>query len=649
MESNSDKKFNKSNLDKGLQLVREGNLHQADICFDAEMTQSNRPDFNVFVHHGHLLNRLGRYEEAIAKFNSFLNNHPDDVSCLFGKGISNMGLLKLDDALELFKKVIGFCPSHAEAYFFSAMIYCYPLYQNYDLNNAKDFYDKYQKLRKDFFINNPDYFDLLGDDLSIDNLGEYYDKIHNFYNLSDLFMILNQLLERECADNSIEYSYKKFKLLNDDEKEVGDLFKISGYDENLINDLDSKNKLTIEDKRTLNKIMDSFKNSDLPFKDLNDLIRLKVLDKNEPIDSFYQNLENYMNSLINENDRKLNRVEDENEKLKNEIVKLTKKINSLVNTKVDKKWDLDNQINIKEKEMRELEAEKLGLKEEIQGLEEEKRKLSNQINNIYADKLDNEPMDNNISIFGDDFKNANSMNMISGINYEDYQKDLDLLVSEGDITKEEYNIFESAFKEYYAGNFNEAYEHFNEFSGNFKFQQEYINFLKATSLSSDNKFKEAYERFLGNLSKNKLRDKYNKDKYPILWFNFGNIYFDYGISQSGKKAIDTFSLAVYCYKNAKEIVAEKKSKSKSKSNYKFNFKDSKSKKDFEKNVQMMSKRVAICKNLLEIEELKHEMSKEDFEKNVQMMSKRVAICKKLYENEKNLLEIEELKQKKEKK
>ena len=587
MESNYDKKFNISNLERGLQLVREGNLHQADICFDAEMTQSNRPNFNVFVHHGHLLNRLGRYDGAIAKFDSFLNNHPKDVSCLFGKGISNIGLLKLDDALSLFEEVISFCPSHADAYFFSAIIYCYPIYQKYNLSKAKDSYEKYQKLREDFFNNYPDYFDLLGDDLSQDKLCEYYDEIHNFYNLSDLFMLLNQLLERECADNSIEYSYKQFKLLNDDEKEVEDWFKIAGYDDELIKDLSSRfNGLTIENKRTLNKIMDFFKNSDLSFKDLHDLIRVKVLDGNESIDSFYQNLENFINSHINEKNRKLNRVEGENEKLKKENDGLKENIKSLVH----ENWNLNNKIKI-------LEEKNWDLNNKIKILEDMNVKLSNQLENI--------SVDNNISIFGDDFKNANSMNMVSGINNEDYQKDLDVLVSKEDIPEEERIIFESAIKEYYADNFNGAYERFNKFSSNFKWPREYINFLKATSLSCDNKFQEAYGMIHLNFGGTKeLGEKYNKDKYPIRWFNFGNIYFDYANSQSCDNVKKTFDFATFCYNNAKRIVSEKKSKSDSKSNYKFNFNDEKSKEDFENNVQMMSKRVDICKKLLEIERLK---------------------------------------------
>ena len=244
MSNNSNNKQKVSNLELGLQLVREGNLLQADICFDAEMTQSIRPNFNVFVHHGHLLNRLGQYKGAIAKFDSFLNNHPDDVSCLFGKGISNMGLLNLDDALSLFKEVIDIFPSHADAYFFAAIIYCNPFYQNYDSSRAKEVYEQYQIKREDFFNNNPDYFYQLGDDLSIDNLGEYYDEIHNFYNLSDLFIFINQLLESGSVDqfNNFLEDYKKLNVINEYSEEQFNIFRLFNDDTHLFNKIESFNK-----------------------------------------------------------------------------------------------------------------------------------------------------------------------------------------------------------------------------------------------------------------------------------------------------------------------------------------------------------------------------------------------------------------------
>ena len=54
-----------------------------------------------------------------------------------------------------------------------------------------------------------------------------------------------------------------------------------------------------------------------------------------------------------------------------------------------------------------------------------------------------------------------------------------------------------------------------------------------------------------------LREKYNKDKYPIRWFNFGNIYFDYANLQSCDNVKKAFDFATFYYNNAKRIVSEK--------------------------------------------------------------------------------------------
>ena len=97
-------------------------------------------------------------------------------------------------------------------------------------------------------------------------------------------------------------TYAKIELIEDE-------FKYAGYDKKLIEDLSSKfNGLTIDDKETLVKISDFFKNSDLSFKDLHDLIRENILEGNMSIDSFYKKREHIVKSRINENNRKLTRT-----------------------------------------------------------------------------------------------------------------------------------------------------------------------------------------------------------------------------------------------------------------------------------------------------------------------------------------------------
>ena len=77
-----------NNLEAGLKFIQEGRLHQADMQFEAEFTQSPRPSSKVFKYHGMLLLKIGNYRAAIDKFDSYLANHPKDVICLLGKEIA---------------------------------------------------------------------------------------------------------------------------------------------------------------------------------------------------------------------------------------------------------------------------------------------------------------------------------------------------------------------------------------------------------------------------------------------------------------------------------------------------------------------------------------------------------------------------------
>ena len=140
--------------------------------------------------------------------------------------------------------------------------------------------------------------------------------------------------------------------------------------------------------------------------------------------------------------------------------------------------------------------------------------------------------------------------------------------------------------------------------------QEYIDFLKATSLSSNGKVEEALKIIDRCQTSTELGEKYIKGKYPIRWFNYGNIYFDYANSSSDFRAKKGYYFAISCYHNALRSISNPKSKfrsefrSESNSNDKFYFKDEKSKEDFERNVRIMYERVNICKSLLKIERLK---------------------------------------------
>jgi lipoprotein NlpI len=82
-----------SNLEVGLKLIQEGRFHEADLQLESEFTLSSRPNSEVFKYHGLLLMKIGDYKNAIIKFDSYLNNHPNDIVCLLGKQIA-LDLLK---------------------------------------------------------------------------------------------------------------------------------------------------------------------------------------------------------------------------------------------------------------------------------------------------------------------------------------------------------------------------------------------------------------------------------------------------------------------------------------------------------------------------------------------------------------------------
>ena len=144
VDGDSNSHGNDSNWDIGRKFVRKGQFDDANRCFNAELNHSNSPNTFVYNDHGHLFNMMGRYEDAIDKFDSCLSSYPNYASSLFGKGISYIGLNKLDDALLEFKKVFKKDENHADAWFYSAIIYGNPFYPKYDPGCAKKCYENYK-------------------------------------------------------------------------------------------------------------------------------------------------------------------------------------------------------------------------------------------------------------------------------------------------------------------------------------------------------------------------------------------------------------------------------------------------------------------------------------------------------------------------
>ena len=348
---------NISDWELGRRLVRERKFSEANKRFFAEIDHNDSANRLVLNDHGHLFNMMGEYENAIVKFDSFLSSHSDYVSSLFGKGISCMGLNKLDEAKSYFDKVLEIDGMHADAWYYSAIILGNPFYHNYDCSLAKERYENYQDLKEDY-IKNPSYFDVPFDDLSLE-------EVHGYYKVSDFFRLIEQLLERGnigeldnvlkvygrlyCFEDDFDELFDIFRLFDDvslvdkidrfnRNKNIEERFESAGFDD----DLSSRfGCLSIEDKGMLVELMDYFKGSRLSLDDINDLIREYVFEGEMSLVSFNEIREDIVKNRIGENDyiiarnvekkvnSELNYYKEENNKLKEQYELLYKEKESL--------------------------------------------------------------------------------------------------------------------------------------------------------------------------------------------------------------------------------------------------------------------------------------------------------------------------------
>ena len=77
-----------THLEAGIEAVQRGDFALADTLFEAELNHSNKPNVKVLKHHGILLLKMGKYLDAMIKFDNYLANHPNDRVCLLGKKIA---------------------------------------------------------------------------------------------------------------------------------------------------------------------------------------------------------------------------------------------------------------------------------------------------------------------------------------------------------------------------------------------------------------------------------------------------------------------------------------------------------------------------------------------------------------------------------
>ena len=641
---------NVSNWELGRISVRKGKFDDANRRFEAEITQSVPPNTLAYDDHGHLLNMMGRYEDAIDKFNNLLKSKPNYVSSLFGKGISYIGLNSLDEALLCFSEVTEIDVEHADAWYYSAIIYGNPFYQDYNPSLAKDYYDKYQNSR-DPYIKNPNYFYKPFDDLSLEVL-------HKSDNPSNLFCLIDQLLEKGTidefndflndyrrvycfdkddlvdqfdifrlfdVDSSLDDRIKSFNHIND----IEDKFISAGFDEDLVDDLSSRG-LSIKNKVILIEIMDYFKGSQLSFNDINDLIRENILVGHMSFDSFNDNREYIVESRIEKNNRKLSR-------------KVEKKVSSILEKKIAENEQLKDENAKLINENKSLYKNNENLIQEIQNIENESKKpiyqpnptdspddLMKEILSLkeeYFSKLLNK-MESSLN---NDYKEVHSMNL-AGIKNED-KCDSEYLRNHYGISEEGLNTLELAFEKFEEGNFKEASNLFgDDIRKAFPDElQMYRIFLKVTSLYCDGNFVEAYEIIKPKIDKYKKNKgkKLKKEKYPIGWFNFANICFDYTNSVSVDDFVDSekahrkdeinkakkrfkkarkeaYELAYFCVDCAKSSLSNLEENP----DYEFNFENRNTKEKFKNIVMLMSDSKKIYEDLEKFKKLQEKIDKD---------------------------------------
>lgn len=658
---------NVSNWALGRISVRKGMFDDANRRFEAEITQSVPPNTLAYDDHGHLLNMMGQYEDAIDKFNNLLKVEPKYVSSLFGRGISYIGLNRLDEALSCFSEVTEIDGEHADAWYYSAIIYANPFYPDYNPSLAKENYKKYQNSRANY-IKNSNYFKKPFDDLSLEEL-------HKSDKPSNLFCLIDRLLEKgidEFHDFLNDYcrlygfdekdlaeQFDTFRLfdvnssLSDrierfiDIKHIEDKFESAGFDECLVDDLSSRfGGLSVENKMMLIEIMDYFKSSKLSFNDINVLIRENILDMDIPLDDFNRNRESIVEERIKENNRKLSR-------------NVEKRVTSELNELIVENEQLNN-LNVELMNKNRLLSENIeNLRREIQNQENLSKKLFNQPNHSdkYDDLIkeimslidenysDSELLNKMESCLNEDYKEVTSMNVLFGLKNED-KYDFEFLSSQYGISEEGLNTLDLAFKKFDDGDFNEASDLLGDkirkaFPAEL---QMYRIFLKVTSLYCSGELKDAYELIEPNIDKYKKNQgkKLKEEKYPIGWFNFGNICFNYANSVSAEDFIDPEKVHKDGIEKARETAMKKAKKARKdafmlayssydyansslsnleeNSKYEFNFKDECIEKDFKNNLSRMIDSRKIYDDLDEFRKLQKKSNK-DLSKLNQLLKK----------------------------
>jgi len=129
---------------KGYLLEKHGKYEEAVTCFD-NVINIDRNDgiyLNVWYGKGRSLLFLGKYEEALTCFDTSIKNYPNDSSSWFNKGCSLIKLGKFEESVICFDKAISLDPQHIFALCNKGLTFDY----QHNGDEAARFYQNAKKL-----------------------------------------------------------------------------------------------------------------------------------------------------------------------------------------------------------------------------------------------------------------------------------------------------------------------------------------------------------------------------------------------------------------------------------------------------------------------------------------------------------------------
>ena len=105
-----------------IKLEYEGKYEEALTYHEMDIEQKTAP-YDVRKDMGRIYNKMGRFEEAIKNFDLVLAMNNTHSECLFGKGISNLGLFNWTGAYNFFSKSSKLDETNANSWYYMAVIF----------------------------------------------------------------------------------------------------------------------------------------------------------------------------------------------------------------------------------------------------------------------------------------------------------------------------------------------------------------------------------------------------------------------------------------------------------------------------------------------------------------------------------------------